>query len=293
MEVHEVLTALQASANASSTSPPADDSVDPAPSSLLPPTHPSLSSYSLRLHSQLSSLSSLLSSHFLRVLSLIERAHSLTTSHSTLDAMLTGMQREERERREEVDQLREELRVQGEAAAKREEEWRGRVQQAQLETWKEREEVHRAQRQVAELRDSLQRIEAQRRAEVERRPAVVEAEAQTDGGADPLRREHWEGRAGNLEWRNAGPGEEEGKPRLALQLTASPSASPQPASPASRPLLSARSLSRAAALVAANRAGASARGRPAVATSKTQKQAERDTESEASKARKWDGIPFV
>ena len=292
-KLHEVLTALQSSVDASSSSSPTVDGSSHAhPVSLLPPPHPSLSSHSLRLHSQLSELSSLLSSHYLRVLSIIEHAHSLTSSSSTLDTMITHMHQEDRDRREEIDQLREEMRVQREEAEKREEEWREKLRQQQLDTWKEREEVHRVQRQMAELHDSLQRIEANRKAEGERQPVMVDAEAQGDGGAGPLRREHWEWRAGNSEWRNAGEGEE-GKPRLALQLGGSASSSPRPTSPSPRPLLSARSLSRAAALVAADRGGVSARGKPLAAPSKTQKQAERESDSEATKARKWDGVPFV
>ena len=287
-ELHEVLTALSPSLSTSTSA------------SLLPPPHPSLSQHRLRLHSQLSSLSSLLSSHYQRVFSVIEHAHSLTSSSSTLDAMLSAMQQEERERRDEVDDLREQLRAQKEEASRREEEWKSKLRVEQLETWKEREEVHRAQRQMAVLHDALQRIEATRKAEEERKPLLVDAEAQGDGGAGPLRREHWEPQPGNSEWRRAGRVEEEGKPRLALQLGGSEAAlSPKALSPTSRPPMSARSLlSAAAALAAADRGGlGSANGGKPLAASKTQREAEKagggEAEPEGPRAKKWDGVPFV
>jgi hypothetical protein len=193
-ELQEVLTALSpaaASSTSSASSSPA--SSEPSPSALLPPRHPSLTAYSDSLHSQLSSLLSLLSSHHHRVFSLIERCHALTRASSSLDDLLSSLHEDERERREEIEQLKQQLADAKDREKQREAEWEERLRTERLEVWKEREQRSRAEQETQALHDTLRRIRSKLESDRRHRQDVKEAETQCE--ADDTR-QHPRGSSG-------------------------------------------------------------------------------------------------
>ena len=302
-EVVDVLTALEVPTAPTPSYPSVNEGgalPDVQPSSLLPPSHPNLQSYAQSLHAQLSSLSALLSTHFLRVSSLIEECHSLKSSSGTMEAMMAAMNEEERERREEIQQLQQQVRQQREEAVKKEEEWTSQVSAERLLTLKEREEVKRLEVQTMDLRDALRRMEGEREAERQRMRSRVDAESQCDG----------EGLGSSREGKGKGgsPSKDSDSPfrspmRLHLRLPFSSDGSVSPHTPSSSVTLSV-----AAALAAADRgAGAKAakgsqgalvrgkatpRSRAATHSPSPPSHSKglRETE-EVKRVKQWDGVP--
>ena len=317
-EIHEVLTALQ-EAGGSESSAETRESNDPPLSSLLPPGHPSLSLHARSLHAQLSSLSSSLSSHFQQVASVVDRCQALTSSSSTLDDLMRQMNEEDRQRRDEVQGLTEQLRLQREEAASREEDWSARLAAERLQRLRGEEEAKRVEAQLADLRDSLRQIEAEYKADRQRRLDRADAASQCDAAAYVATLGD-AGRGGGSH--TSGPAAVSlSALQLRLPLPQEEKVSPRSRSPRSQTPLSARSLSVAAALAAADRGGGGAKGAKSLPPQRSSKDAERlltrgkagaarsppssavqpeeplsarqEGEGEGQRTKPWDGIPDV
>ena len=269
------------------------------PATLLPrccclPVTPHCPSYAQTLHSQLSTLASTLSSQYQRVASVIDRCQALTASSSTLDDLMRSMNDEERQRRDDIHRLTDDLRLQREAAATREENLLSQLSAERLATWREAEAVKRMESQVADLRDSLHRIEGQYKADRQRHIGKVDAGVQSDISlVDHLRIDAARRRAGvdtlggglaaaagsnSPSSAESSPnGESASHPRmqLRLMLPQAPEEKLSPRSPRTAGPLSARSLSVAAALAAADRGGGGAKKGKAGSPQKEAKEAER------------------
>jgi hypothetical protein len=246
--------------------------------------------------------------------------------------MMLAMNDEERQRRDEIHHLTEQQRLHREAATAREDELNAQLTAERLQTWREREEVKRMESQLADLRDSLQRIEGQYKADRQRHLNKVDAAVQSEASLvdslllDAVRRlgagEEGGGRvpaASNAPTSaDSSPhAESASHPRVHLRLSLpQPQEERQsPRSPRAVTPLSARSLSVAAALAAADRGGGGAKRAKAASSQKGAKEAERPgsrgkgaasraatssqsvdlshVQREGETAKAWDGIPDI
>ena len=179
-QVHETLTALRLQSTTTTTTTPSSASPSASGSALLPPRHPSLSAYAGRLYSSLHDLSTLLSSHYQQVVQVLEHSHTLTSASASIEQLVRSLHEEERERREEVEQLKQDKRQLRDEQKSREAEWEEKLRLERLEVWKEREQRHRVETQMAELQDTLSRIQVKYDANRKRRLDVADKETQCE-----------------------------------------------------------------------------------------------------------------
>ena len=177
-QLHETLTALsiQSTTAATPSSPSSQSASGSAP--LLPPRHPSLSAYAGRLYASLNDLSTLLSSHYQHVLQVVEHSHTLTSASASIDQLVRSLHDEERQRREQVEQLKQHSRHERDESKRREAEWEEKLRLERLEVYKEREQRLRVESQMAELKDTLARIQDKYEADWRRRHSMADKDTQ-------------------------------------------------------------------------------------------------------------------
>ena len=177
-QLHETLTALRLQFTNDSTQTATSELA--SGSTLLPPRHPALSAYAGRLHASLNELSALLLSHYQQVAQLVEHSHTLASASASIEQLVRSLHDEERERREEVEQLKRDKRQLREEQKRSEAEWEEKVQLERLEVCAEREGRLRVESEMAELRDTLARIQATYEADWQRRQSVADKDTQCE-----------------------------------------------------------------------------------------------------------------
>ena len=183
-QLHETLTALRL--QSTKTAAPSSAVQPSSATALLPPRHPSLSTYAGRLYTSLNELSTLLSSHYQQVVQVVDHSHTLTAASVSIDQLVRSLHEEERERREEVEQLKHDRREQRDEHKRREAEWEDKLRLERLETYKERELRSRVEAQAAELKDTLARIQAKYEADWKRRHSVADKDTQCEVAETPV-----------------------------------------------------------------------------------------------------------